>query len=65
METTRALFAQEIEARGEANGINITTQVIKLFMQKTSPADISNEMGMPLAKVNAILVDSGLIDLPQ
>ena len=61
METTRALFAHEIEA----NGINIATQVIKQFMQEKSPADISDEIGIPLTKVNAILIESGLIDPPQ
>ena len=53
------------EARGEARGIGIgealATRIIKLFVQKSSPIEISRELGVPLTKVDGILRESGLI----
>ena len=74
METTRGLYAQELEARGIAKGIAEgkaegeakaeaeITQVIRLFVQKKTPNQISKEMKVSVKKVRDILRKSGLIE---
>ena len=52
---------KEGEARGEA----IVTQVVKLFLQKKPLKKISTELDIPLAKVKAILRESGLMEQAQ
>ena len=73
METTRAVFAQEHlakgeamgEARGEAKGEVTGAQVAILFFQKKSPKEISDKLQIPLARVTDILRKSGLIEQSQ
>ena len=78
MDAARVLFSNEVEARGIAIGEAIgeargkaegkaegeaeVTQVIRLFVQKKTPAQISKDMKVPVKKVKDILRKSGLIE---
>ena len=66
METTRGLYAQELVAKGKAEGEAKAeaeiTQVIRLFVQKKTPNQISKEMKISVKKVKDILRKSGLIE---
>ena len=55
----------EGEARGKAEGEAQVTQVIKLFVQKKSPKEISTALGVPQKKVKDILRASGLMEQAQ
>ena len=69
METTRALFASEIEAKGvakgEAKGEAELTKIIKLHLEKKTPKEISKEVGISSKKVTDFLKKSGLMELGQ
>ena len=62
MASTRLLFAQEHEALGEARGVALTTQIVKLFLGKETPIEISKQLGISLDSVNEILLEAGLIE---
>ena len=53
------------EASGEVRGEAQVTQVIKLFVQKRSPKEISAALGMTQKKVKDILRASGLTEQAQ
>ena len=56
MGATRALYAQELVARGKAE----ITQVIRLFMQNKTAGEISKILGIPEQEVADILRETGL-----
>ena len=69
METTRPLFAHEFVAKGKAEGKAEAkaeiTKVVKLFIQKKTPNEISAELGIPLNEITEILRESGLMAQTQ
>ena len=52
-------------AIGEVRGEATTTQIIKMFMQKKTPEEISAVLGVPMEKVIDILRKSGLMEQAQ
>ena len=49
-------------AEGELRGEATATKIMKLFIQKKQPEEISTELSIPIKKVTSILKESGLID---
>ena len=59
------MFAQEIEAngviKGKALGVAEGAKIVKLFIEKYTPEDISHELGISLDMTINFLQESGLM----
>ena len=64
-ETRRIALEEGIEigeARGEAKTTAVITQIIKMYLQKKTPGEISAALSIPVEKVKDVLRESGLIE---
>ena len=52
------------KAEGKAEGEAMAVQIIKLYLQKKTPKEISRSLRVPASKVNEILAASGLLEQP-